>query len=287
MQSFENVAPDERRAKDCFAEVRPELEAIARDQLLPLNVDASAVTTSALGIIPRLAEFRPELSLMPRFDLARFDRLETYVLALRYADSRHTMAVKPKDGLRDLAKEGAQLRQLLTSETRTLILRGVLRAEVLAGLRGGRGFFELSADLQSLAVLLDETRPKAAGLSGVTQEEIGRAARISLEMARTRGRRRFSREDIQAAAELRLRAFTRLMWTYEDAQRAIIYLCGRERDPTPIVPSLYGKRKRAKKAKNEPQVTLEPAAAQVAPTATITEVRALMPPHIPPPFLPD
>lgn len=76
-------------------------------------------------------------------------------------------------------------------------------------------------------------------------------AKSSVALLRTVGRRQFTHA-IAVAAQLRLRTFTLLIRTYDDARRAVTFLCGRATDPNSIAPSLYGGRKR-RKGKADPQ----------------------------------
>lgn len=200
-------------------------------------------------MLPKLAAFRDRLAHLPGFDLERFDRLETYAGALFAAENRWRMAVKPDDRLGDLVAEGARLRELLRQVAKVLVLRKLVDVRQLRNLSAKRNAAALSQDLLILSRVLEPLLPEVRGSSGVTKEELDTADRLSTLLSRTNGRRRLhSRDDIRKAADLRVRAFTRLAWTYEDTRRAIVYLCGRDQDPEKVIPTLYGRRQRRRNA---------------------------------------
>ena len=92
----------------------------------------------------------------------------------------------------------------------------------------------------------------AYGRGNSLREKLREAEALSVTLLRTVGRRQFARA-IAVAAQLRLRSFTLFIRTYDDARRAVTYLCGTKTDPNSIAPSLYGGRKRRKgKADEQP-----------------------------------
>jgi hypothetical protein len=107
------------------------------------------------------------------------------------------------------------------------------------------GFKALASDLLTLAAIFGSHWPTLAGKCPTPESDVALAQKLGIHLFPTLGRRQFP-HSVAAAAQLRLRTFTLLARTYDDARRAVTYLCGRRTDPNKIAPSLYGGRKRRK-----------------------------------------
>jgi hypothetical protein len=82
--------PDERGAElpteAAYAAVLPEILGVDDEDLALINIDVVSAITTVLGVAPELKALRGEIEVeLPRFDLARFDKLERYALALSHA----------------------------------------------------------------------------------------------------------------------------------------------------------------------------------------------------------
>lgn len=226
-------------------DLRAELEALAPQDLIPLNIDVPSAISTVFGVLPKLALMRDRIAALPEFDLPAFDRLELYTHALWKVHIHYTTTVEAPDHLDELIKRGTLLREQLLADAHSLALRGYLNPAALRNLKTQSGFKALAVDLLQLAQLFHANWQTCAGKCPATEAELNQAEGLSVDLLRTVGRRPFARA-IATAAELRLRTFTLFIRTYDDARRAVTYLCGRKTDPNGIAPSLYGGRKRRK-----------------------------------------
>jgi len=78
----------------------------------------------------------------------------------------------------------------------------------------------------------------------VTKKDLQVASRIARDMVRVFEARECAPPGLVAALDLRRRAFTLLLFAYDEARVAITYVRRREGDAELIAPSLYGVKKR-------------------------------------------
>ena len=235
-------------------DLRAELEALGPQDLIPLNIDVPSAISTVFGVLPKLALLRDRIAALPEFDLAAFDRLELYTHALWKVHVHYTTSVEAPDHLDELVKRGTLLREQLLADARSLALRGYLNPAALRNVKTQSGFKSLASDLLGLARVLHADWQSYAGKCPATEADLNQAEALGVALLRTVGRRPYARA-IANAAELRLRTFTLFIRTYDDARRAVRYLCATKTDPNSIAPSLYGGRKRRKDRADEQQVS--------------------------------
>lgn len=62
------------------------------ESLGKVNIDISQAVSICLGVLPGLAFLRPAMARLPDFEIAHYDKLETYALGAWYA---HLLALPP------------------------------------------------------------------------------------------------------------------------------------------------------------------------------------------------
>ena len=257
METIANFG-DEKLASEALARVKPQLAALSPDQLLQVNLDVQTAASTVLGALPEIRAFRERiLKELPAFDVAAFDSLEDCVLALSAAQATFQTATTPADDLEPLAAEGLRLREMLLAEARALSLRGLVDKHKLENLKGATSRMNIAQDLQALSTVLLDSWSKIQGKSPTTQEDLLTASRIGTRLTRLVGARDQGPALVAEATDQRLRAFTLMLRTYEEARAAIGYLRRREEDAESIAPTLYpGKGKRRS---SEPELATSPA----------------------------
>jgi hypothetical protein len=111
-------------------------------------------------------------------------------------------------------------------------------------LKGAKGYKNIAQDLQALSTALRENWSNIRGKSPLTADDVQIASRVALRLTRMIGLREQGPVLFAAAQDLRLRAFTLLFQTYEEARAAVGYLRRREHDADSIAFSLYPGRAR-------------------------------------------
>ena len=236
---------DEVLANDAFERVKPELAKLAPEDLLQVNLDVSAALQTILGVLPEVKRMREQIvKEVPSFDLASFDRLEDYALAFGVSQTAFLMATQPQDDLQALVEEAVKLRETLDADAQALARRNVIDGGQLAGLKGANGYKNLAQDLLILSKVMQDAWPKIQGKSATTSEDLKTASQMSTRLSRIVGLREQGPVQLATVTDQRLRAFTLVLRTYEDARRAVNYLRAREGDADTIIPSLYPGRPR-------------------------------------------
>jgi hypothetical protein len=237
-----------RQFQRAYAELLPEMQALAPEALLCVNLDVHVVVTTVLGAWPKLVSMRPQIAAgLPGFDLARFDRIERLARALMHAHTRRRIAAVPPATSRALAVEIDELRCLLRGDAEALARRGLLDAARLANNERTRGRRARAVELLELVELLHDALPALDGKTAITRADLQRAEELATQQLAALGTRAELADGKRATSDLQRRAFTLLVRAYEDARRALLFLYGAA-ECNRIAPSLYaGRRGRAQR----------------------------------------
>ena len=252
MASVVNLASDETHVKEAYTRVKGDWAALESDQLLQINLDLQLALQTILGAWPEIKALRDKVAeQLPAFDIGQLDKLEDYALALMYVQSRYALATKPPDDLVELVSEASRLRDRLFADAQALALRNLFDPRKITALRGGNGYKNLASDLLALATELEAIFPSIQAKAATTPEELQAATQMATRLTRVVGVREQSPTVVAALTDERLRAFTQLIKSYDDARAAVSYLRRREGDVDEIAPNLYTGNTKPRKA-NEP-----------------------------------
>ncbi|WP_437899521.1 hypothetical protein [Sorangium sp. So ce124] len=252
------------QAAAAFDKVAPEIDALERDALLPINLDIPRAVSQVLGVLPGLLALRPLIAeRLPTHDIGLVDRLETYALAAWYAHLAWLSSGGAQNGLKQLVEEAVPLRANLLGDAEALARRGLVDAETVADIRTGNGHMDTANDLVALSALFSGSWPEIAGKTAATEEEVRRAGELGPELLAALGvREHGAAPGPSEAADKRARAFTLFVDAYDQTRRAVTYLRWKEDDVDAIAPSLYKGRGGRGASSNDTDAT-----PQVAPPA--------------------
>lgn len=236
-----------------YDEVKTELEAIPAEKVLPIRHDILAAIFLALGTLPKTRDLR-------RLALAKFgeasarfiDRLETDARACGWAHAIHLTSLHGKD-VEEMAGRLSQLRTILLLEVEGLIARGLLGPSVVAELVGGTSYKGLCLDVLQLASLLRRGWTELSAFTGVTSAELDEAESLANAFATTLGENEQAGAS-SSTADMRRRAYTRLVETYSQVRRLATFFYWERGTADEIVPPLGAGR--SSKSDDEPEVVL-------------------------------
>ena len=78
------------RTAAAFERVKAELFALRAEELQQVSLDITAAFATVMGVLPEVRALRDRLvKELPAFDIAPFDKLEDYALALAFAQSKY------------------------------------------------------------------------------------------------------------------------------------------------------------------------------------------------------
>jgi len=118
---------DEILFEESYQRVLPEMRALSPDDLTQISIDVPSAIATVLGVVKELPRHRDAITKqLPEFDLARFERIEEYAMALSHANTLYATATKPPDDLKSVYEEGLKLRERLHADTTTLFLRDLI-----------------------------------------------------------------------------------------------------------------------------------------------------------------
>ena len=271
MDSGTDVAKDEALVAESYERVKGELVALAPEALVAVNLDVQVAVSTILGALPEMRGLRDRLvKELPTFDVGRFDKLEDYAQALAFAQAKFQFAAQPAGELEAVSTEAVKLREKLVANAQAL--SGLFEGNSLEQLKGANGYKNVAQDLQALSTALRDNWANIQGKSPLTADDVEAASRVALRLTRVVGLRDQGPVLLAAAADLRLRAFTLVLETYEEARLAIGYLRRREGDADSVAPSLYPGKGRRRPTEEPVAVTTGAAGTTTAssPTAEIT-----------------
>jgi hypothetical protein len=250
----------EQQFEDAYARVKPVLDALAPDELVQINLDVPTAVATTLGVLPKLQALEPDIEKhLPTFDIGRYRSLEDIAFALSFAQTNYLTALQPPEVLPALVDEATKMRGVLLADAETLVAHGIIDANQISQLEGAKGLKNVAQDLQSLSRVLKESWDKIQGKLPLTVDDLARANQLAAHLLRTIGLRDQGPAAVEAATEVRMRAFTLFIRTYGDAQRAVAYLRADEGDAESIAPSLYtGKGRKKAPEPPTPEPTLVP-----------------------------
>ncbi len=267
---------------DAFENVVGELEALAPQTLVAINLDVMSAVNTAAGVIPEVNRLRDKIVAdLPSFDIQNLDRLGEYAMALAFAHTAHLVASQPQDHLRPMFEEAVRLRELLVADATTLAKRGLISGDGLQNLKGANGYKNVQADLQMLVHVFRASWDSITGKCATTESELARAEKLVSWLIQAVGLREQGPAEIAKSGDLRVRAFSLFVKAYGDLRRAVSYVRWNEGDVDTIIPSLYQGRGGRKKEAPAPTAdrfqaaTAEPdAAAGAAIPAAVPDAAA-------------
>ena len=222
--------------------------AIEASKVRSLNVDPATAVSRVLGAAPKIAEYRVELKQrMPLDDWSCILVLEDSAYAFQEAYVRWLCAGKTPEELRALLEEADEMRGRFRIDLSPLVNRGIIDPASLSMCTGQQGYKASSTELGVFVTVLTSCSAEIRGKCCITDEELQRAKAIADALLAFVGIHEQAPEHKSVAMDLRDRAFTYLVQTYEQARRGITFLRWFEGDADEIAPSLFGGKHRARK----------------------------------------
>jgi hypothetical protein len=275
-QEFVNKIP---RFREAFETNLACIRAVPEDRYPSITVDVQSSVATLLGAWKEIRPLRAEIvEHLPTFDIALFDKLEPYTLALGHAQTEYKTANEPQASLVALGETVAKTREILIAEVNTLIVRGIVNAAVLNELKGANGYKNTAFDVFALSNILKNRWDAISTRTSLTRQELDEAENQADLLVTRYGEKEQAPVIAAQATRDRLAAFTLVTEVYEEVRAAIGYLRRKHGDADSIAPSLYVGRSSTKKNPSEattPTTEAAPAAATPAvgalPTATTTQ----------------
>ncbi|MET0591783.1 MAG: hypothetical protein ABW133_03730 [Polyangiaceae bacterium] len=263
---------EEHQFQLAYEKVLDEMKAVPHSDYVSINTDVPTAVITVLGALPKIKALRPRVVAdLPNLDIARFDKFETYAMALGHAHARYMVASHPVEALEAMSEEASALRELMVADANTLALRALIDRDALKQLKGNRGYSNVAFDLLALAQIFRDKWPVVQGKCALQLDEINRAQSLGTRIARALGEREQAPTKVVEAAEMRQRAYTLFIRAYEHAQRALRFLRWEEEDWETILPSIYNasrSRRKETEGATAPTTPAQPATAGASRPAT-------------------
>ncbi|NUP07991.1 MAG: hypothetical protein HOW73_18245 [Polyangiaceae bacterium] len=225
---------------EAFEALRPEIEALTDEELLPVTTDIPSAIISVLGSLPGLTGLRAAIvAESPTYDMTAYDRIELYALALAHAHGRHQVASLPPEPVAALVVEANRVRTELFDDVTVLARRKLVDEKALKRLRRTNSQKNVAFDLVVLVTLLRDNWPALAGKTAISSEELDAASKLANRLARALGARDHGEAVRVEATQTRLKAYTLFVTAYERVRRIVQFHRYEQRDADRFAPSLY------------------------------------------------
>ena len=236
------------RFDEAFKRTLPAMKALTEEEILNVNLRIPDAVSRVLGLQRVLLDVRNRMTdSLPAVEHDFPEKLVQYALALSHAHTLYRMATRASDPVPALAEEAMKLRSLLFSDARALVHRGFVDSKALRNYKGSVSYRNLAFDLQMLAQLFNDCPPPVRALSAAQPAELHRATELAAGILAGLRKRTIPDSAIEAAADLRNRAFTLFTRAYDQVRRAAVFLRWDEGDANQLVPSLYAKHRHEKR----------------------------------------
>lgn len=256
----------------------PRIKAVKEPR--PITLDSMYIVTMVLGCLPRILQLRDQLLRLPDFAASLLDDLDDMARALQHAHGLYLQATKSPLALQSLLDRATVLRDLLLAEAVVHAKRGVINPDSFREVKKTAGHRGLVVDLQILVATLKEKLPELAGKSAVNAEELNSAVLLIDTLTEAIGTKEHSPAMREETIEIRAKAFSLLVESYEEVRNAVIYVRRREGDADSFAPSLYANRTRSSSAPSEDTATtgVHPVATPpaTAPTSATADLNATL-----------
>lgn len=250
--TFDLLVPALHPTEEAFAKTLPEIAALPDSEAATIDIDMDSAFTTVVGCLPEIQAMRGEIEAQWRsFDLAQFDKLERYALALAHAQAQHRNASKARTSVAEEAAQLVVIRDRMLFEAQSLARRGLIDGAPLEKIRTVPGYKALVGDVLTLHSKLKDAWSRLEGKTPYTLEDVQRAGVMAFDFFKLVGLKEQSLAQAIETTLQRQKLFTLFARAYDDARRAVHYLRAMAGDAERIAPSLYAGRFSRRRAQEE------------------------------------
>jgi hypothetical protein len=242
-QTTNNALP-----REAFFSLTGEISVFPEDKTRWINVDVPAAIAIAMSAQKRIANLREEIATLPKFNMAQFDKLPTYILAASYSHTLYVLATTPPAVLPTLEAEGNAQFDILMSNAVLLGKQGIVDTSPLQGIKTPNSYRTLAVGLTAIISFARSNWSKFEGKTALTMQDLDKGDVLALRILEAIGDKETLPATAAEATLTRQRAFMLFYNAYAQARRAVAYLRFDEGDAEEIAPSLYLSNARGKGA---------------------------------------
>ncbi len=234
-----------------FERVKPELDGLTDKDLLQVNLEVPPAVQTALGVVPEVRAFWPQLQLLEPagFQFALVTKLLDRALALGHTQLEYVSVTQPPDlpGKVELLLKG---RSRLAAHAAPLVADGHLTQAEVSAHRSGLTHTALAYNVLGLTGLFFKSWGSFQSLVAIKKDELGDLRTLANETIQLLGLKEQGPK-ATAAALLRQKAFTLFIQSYTEARHGVAFLRRYDGDVDSIIPSLYAKKKKGSKPESD------------------------------------
>lgn len=255
------ILNDLNAAERAYERVKPEMDALSPSDFTSMNLDVIGGTSTVLGVVDRIVEYRDQLAELPNFDVGCVDNIIDYATAAWYVFITNLADAKPEQ-FDALMAECVALRAKLLMWAEPLISEGHFDEDAIAKIKEGSGYKDVPSDVVALVGLYRSKWEAVEDQCAVTEADLDRGAQIGPYLFAMVSQREHSQSRGPGQDSRRVRAaWTLVDRAYDQCRRGLTFLLWKEDEVSRIAPSL---RRNPGTKPSKPNNLVEPVV-QVAP----------------------
>lgn len=244
MPNTDMTTPTTISNTEALARLKPELLELPIYKLRPINLDIPTLVIAVTSAIPSVLALRPTIAAALGDAQARYaDQLPLCTQATAQAHADYLIALQPTN-VQAQSNALVEIREIFAADAQMLVRRKLLAAGELAELRGNVGFANQIYDVFQLVSLYRKHWAEIEGRTGVELVELDHAEVLAQRFTELLAARDKSSSAAGEFGDLRVRAYSHLLWVHDEVRRALSYLRWHDGDVDTILPSLWAGRSR-------------------------------------------
>lgn len=238
-----------------FEATKPELEAAAKQPLIPLTANVPYAVRVMLTVAGNIVQYLPELE---KLGIAGADKLAVRANALSYAQALHDWTLNAPQKVEALAERVSASRRVLTTELDLMVVRGLI-SDGAVKIQTTNSYLGLAQDVRAIGSAFLANWDTVGKEIGNDKAHVHDALRAADDLIAALAKDAQLQETLKGTALMRAAAWTLARKCYDSVHRGIQFIRYEEGDVDEIVPSIYDTRPKKKNEKPSDKPSENPA----------------------------
>lgn len=231
-----------------FVARKAEIEAIDEEDGRANGIDLVQAAATIHGALARVLPFRDAAVKLDASHAEDFDLMEEAVVAAEFTHIEVLTLSQPTEPIAELLERGRDRLDRLLAAAVGLAHAGLLPADYLSEMKGGRAYQDLALDLMYIARLFAQRWATLGSKTHIVEADWNEAREVGHALFKALQRRdqQSSARDAMVALKNKARVVMATRW--DRCRRALTYLRWDEGDANELAPSLFAARMKRKPA---------------------------------------
>jgi len=217
----------------------PAILKMPKADMIPVNLDCPSVYRVSIAALKNVEPYMPFVEKLPYLDLPAVHDLKGLACGLSHAHSLYQAVKVSPNELIEQVQKAESLSETFQVDIEALVRHGVIEPVTFPNPPVSAGYKIVAEGLQSRANYLKGNWSKIVGKCSVLPEQINEAIASSALIQNTVALRESGHDPESEVTHIRQGLFTRVVYSYCELRRGVLYYRDHEHDADILVPSLY------------------------------------------------